>query len=380
MEYQQTILLIAIAVLVGLALYFTLAVEVTEPPVIDTAEVETLLMKGVEFGKGEDNYVYSYSKISDGYKTTYLLTKNENESMVEVQNPLSTKRIYFLSNDTILCIRYPMEETCSSVEGDSKLENYLNSLNAEFLDDSRIEKNRMDINYLLTWGYISLDPEVKNRTIGNKDCAGIEYTLDFSDISLSEAARFGISSTSPRLFMRTMCINNDTGSIYEETLDYTFEGIVHTYKFQLLSFKPDSAGAITPPENLSEGAVDILLQERKQQIKLAECFTAKEGEERERCIATIALELQRKDICEIAGERRDRCLVSIVPLTKDETICTAITDLSYKDDCYIELAGAYKDSAYCSNIQDASKLAFCMEVSTPSEEPEMPEEISVYIK
>ena len=267
-----------------------------------------------------------------------------------------------------------MEETCSSVEGDSKLENYLNSLNAEFLDDGRIERNRMDINYLLAQGHISLDPEVKNRTIGNKDCGEIAYTLDFSNISLSEAARFGISSTSPRLFMRTMCINNDTGSICEETLGYTFEGVVHTYKFQLLSFKPGSAGAITPPENLSEGAVDILLQERKQQIKLAECFTAKEGEERERCIATIALELQRKDICEIAGERRDRCLVSIVPLTKDETICTAITDLSYKDDCYIELAGAYKDSAYCSNIQDASKLAFCMEVSTPSEEPEIPEE------
>ena len=59
MEYQQTILLIAIAVLVGLALYFTLGAEVTEPPIVDTAEVETLLMKGVEFGKGEDNYVYS---------------------------------------------------------------------------------------------------------------------------------------------------------------------------------------------------------------------------------------------------------------------------------------------------------------------------------
>jgi hypothetical protein len=368
MGYQQKTLLIIITALVALALYFALSTEVEEPPA-ETAEVKSLLMKGIGFGKGQENYVYSYNKISDGYKTTYVLTKSGDEGVVEVQNPLSLKRIYFLSNDTILCISYPVEETCSSVKNDARMGNYLDSLETEFFDDSRIDRNKADMEYLLEHGYAKLEPETRNKTIGNAVCTEMTYSLDYQNVSLSEAARFGISSSSPRLFMRTMCINNETGYRNEETLNYSFEEMMHTYKSQLLSFKAGPAGTITPPENLSEGAVDVLFQERTQQLKLAECFTSKEGEEREKCVSTIALQLRRKDICEVAGTRRDRCMVSIIPVTKDETICTAINDPSYKDDCYIELAGAYKNSTYCSNIQDASKIAYCMEVASPPEEP-----------
>ncbi len=372
MGYQQKTLLIIITALVALALYFALSAEVEEPLPAEATEAKALLMKGIEFGKGQENYVYSYNKIADGYKTTYVLTRNGDEGVVEVQNPLSLKRVYFLTNDTILCISYPTEETCSSVKDDARMENYLSSLEAEFFDDSRIDRNKADMEYLLERGYVKLEPETRNKTLGNTVCTEITYSIDYQNVSLSEAARFGISSSSPRLFMRTMCVNNETGFRNEETLNYSFEGMMHTYKSQLLSFKAGSAGTITPPENLSEGAVDVLFQERTQQLKLAECFTNKEGEEREKCVSTIALQLRRKDICEMAGARRDRCMVSIIPVTKDETICTAITDPSYKDDCYIELAGAYRNSTYCSNIQNASKLAYCMEVATPPEE--LPEE------
>jgi hypothetical protein len=130
------------------------------------------------------------------------------------------------------------------------------------------------------------------------------------------------------------------------------------------SFSNTSA-AIEPPANMSGDAVAVFRKEREQQVKLATCHTDKSGEEREGCVAAIALNLRRKDICELAGSRRDRCLVSIVPLTKDQTICTAIADASFKDDCYIELAGAYKDSSYCGNIKNASKVQDCQDAAKP---------------
>ena len=377
MGFQQNVMILIVVVLVALALYFALSTEAPEPPpVTDNAtEAESLLMKGIEFGKGHDNYVFSYAKIADGYETTYKVTQNEQEGIVEVQNPLSSKRIYFLSNDTILCIRYPDEETCSSVKDDSRLENYLESLKVEFFSDSRIEKNKRDMEYLVAHGYASLEPEIKSKTVGTHGCDEISYTLDYSNITLSEAARFGIGADAPRVFERSMCVDNKTGYRWEETMNYTLLSLSHTYIFRLLSFESGSVGTITPPENLTEGAVDVLFEERKQLIEFAECFTTKEGEERERCIATMALQLRRTDLCELAGGRKDRCLVSLVPLLKDEAICTAITDPSYKDDCYIELAGAYKDSSYCDNIQDASKIAFCMEAATPPAEEPIPEEL-----
>jgi putative hemolysin len=84
------------------------------------------------------------------------------------------------------------------------------------------------------------------------------------------------------------------------------------------------------------------------------------AEERERCIATKALDLTNTRLCELSGTRRDRCLVSIVALKLNESICTQIRDLSFKDDCYIEMAGGKKDAGYCANILDASKKEFCL--------------------
>ncbi len=359
---QTKIALLAIAVLIVAGLYFVFTAEpaVEEPEEVDTTAVAVLLFKGLEFGKGVSEYQYSYSETSDGYVMLYTLTKKGDRGLVELRTPLSNKKLYFLENDTILCIDYLGEEVCSTVKGLAELENYVESLRVKLLDDALIEKNNVDMQFLLANRFVKLDPEI----IEKAECSQISYVLDFTDISLREAVRFGIGSNTPKIFNWTMCINNNTGYVHEKAFSYIYEEMLHTYSYKLESFQT-TAPEIEPPADITTGAIAKLRNEREQSVKLTACFTDKQGAERNKCVSDLALVLRRTDLCDMAGERRDQCLVSLVPFKKDESICTSIVGISFKDDCYIELAGANKNESYCSNLQNQSKMELCIEAAQP---------------
>jgi len=365
MELQQKAVVLVTVVLIALAVYFVFAEQppVEEPE--DTKEAENLLFKGISLGKGEDEYVYSYREIFDGYINTYTITKKDERGIVEIENPLSVKKLYFLENDTILCIDYAGKSVCSSVKGQKELENYVSSMEVKFLNDTRIEKDKANMQLMLSRGYAIMDPEI----VHEEKCDRINYQLDFSGISLQEAALFRISSSSPRIFNFTMCVDNETGQMHERTFTYEYQNAVHISSYELISFRTTAPG-IEAPANVTTGAIVVLEDEREQYVKLANCYTENQGEDRDKCISVLALSLKRTDLCGLAGERKDRCLVSIVPLTKDENICSMISDEGYKDDCYIELAGAYKDESYCSSLQNQSKMDLCREAATPPPPPE----------
>lgn len=366
MEYQEKILLLVAVLLVALAVYLIRIAPVATPAAnVSTADAEALLLKGLSFGTGQANYVYAYREVSDGYRTSYVLTKNGNDSLIMVQSPLSTKEIYFLSNDTILCTNYGGIETCASVQNEKGLANYLESLRVKFLNDAIIQGNKDDLSYLIYHGYARLDPTLGGTSVNNHPCMEITYALDFSNMSVTEAARFGVSSTTPNAFNWSMCVDNATGYLWEKSFNYTYAGMLHTFTVDMVSYN-SVPPAITAPENLSGDAITPLLAEKDQQVQMANCYTTKQGDALDECLATFALNNHRKDLCEFAGGRRDRCLVSLVPVTRDVGICPTIISPSYKDDCYIELAGAYKNSSWCGNVQNASKTDFCMNVSVPA--------------
>lgn len=374
MDYQQKLLLVC-GLLVAVAIYLALSAAPAAPAGGDTKAAEALLMRALAFGKGVANYTYSYHEISDDYRNTYTLIKSGDSSYVELQNPLSLKKIYLLQNDTILCLNYSGEDTCGSVARLSDLDNYIAFFRSRFFRDDLIDKNKNDFQYLIANKLVRLEPDLVPSSSMGRDCEVVRYTLNFTNLSLDEAARFGIGSNSPRLFSWSMCIDNQTGVPYEKAFNYTFNGTLHAYVYRLVSFR-ESAPEIVPPPNISLGQTNGILgklyKEREQQIKLASCHTDLQGEDRERCIANIALSLGRKDLCELAGSRRDRCLVSLIPDTKDATICPAIKDSGFKDDCYIELAGAYKDGSYCGSVVDAAKKQACLDAAKPA--PQAPPE------
>ncbi len=366
MEYSEKILLLVTGLLVVLAVYLTLTAPVaTAPENVSTRDAEALIMKGLLFGTGQSDYAYSYADVSDGYRVEYALAKSGNGSTIEVRNPLSVKKAYFLANDTLLCMDYATASGCASVQGVSDLSNYLNSLRAKFFSDAIIERNRDDLAYLVYHGYARLDPLLADRTVEGQPCMEVSYVLDFSNMSVTEAARFGVGTNTPHVFAWSMCVDNATGYIRERSFNYTAGGMIHSYSSTMLSYTPGAVALPAPPDNLSADIIAMLMDEKQWQIQLANCYTAKQGDDLDKCIASIAADARRKDLCDYAGGRRDRCLVSLVPVTRDTGICALVATPSYRDDCYIELAGAYKNSSWCANVQNASKIGFCMNVSLP---------------
>ncbi len=370
MEYQKIILLVT-GLLVLIAIY--LAVTSGTPPAPaqpNSSTATALLFKSSGFGKGLADYTDSYSQVSDGYKVTYTLIQSGNQRLAEVQNPLSLIKMYMLQNDTVLCITYPINESevCSSVQGNPNMANYVSFMQSKFYNDTYIDQATSNVQYLLSKGYLSVNPNVSDSSVGSVPCELVNYTIDYRNLSLDEAAKFSISSSSPKLFYLSSCIDNSSGLPYLSTLSYAdVNGIGHSSNVTVLSFQ-NSAQPIVLPQNETGDAVGVLSAEKEQQINLASCFTNKTGSDREKCISDLSLNLLRKDLCDLDGSRRDRCLVQLVPLTKDATICTAISDPSFKDDCYVELAGAYKDASWCNQVVDTSKLQECKDAAAPKNE------------
>jgi hypothetical protein len=362
MEYQQKLLLVT-AILVAVALYIVFT-TVPAPGPESSREAEALLLKSTGFGKGLADYAYSYSDMSDGYKTSYSLIRAGDAGFVEIRNPLSTKRVYLLPNDTIFCIQYPINESCVSVVNNSEMGNYISFVQSKFFNDTNILKAESAMEELVKKGYLRAEPAIVNRTVGTAACSQVRYIIDYSNVTVDEAARYGIGTQSPKTYSLYRCIDSEGGLAYETSLAYSDKGVMHTKLTSVSAFRKGAA-AITPPVSLSGDAIGTFRKEREQQVKLATCHTDKTGLEKDKCISDIAFNLKRKDICELSASKRDTCLLSIVSLTKDETICQAISDAGMKDSCYIELAGAYKDSSYCAKVADASKAQSCQDAAKP---------------
>jgi len=371
---QKMVLMGFAAALVLIAIFLALSgagkpqAVLPNQTVPDTKPAQMILSKGITFGSGLKDYIYSYSEASDGYKVSYVLTKSGNESEAKILNPLSIKDVFFLENDTILCIQYGTSQACSSVAARADMKNYLDSIRADYFNDSNIVKFQSQMTFLLNKGYMTIDPQINDRTVVGKSCKEISYVIDFNNATVSDAAVFGVGASSPKVFRWKMCVDSSSGYVVEKSFSYDLNGATHTYDYTLTELKTSGVNAISAPENLSassDDAVNILINEKQQQIVLANCFTTMSGDSLDKCVADMALQMQRTDLCAYAGAREDRCLVSIVPLKKDEGICALVSDLSFKDDCYIELAGAFKNSSYCQHVLNQSKMDGCTKAATP---------------
>ncbi|MBI5046373.1 hypothetical protein HZC07_01435 [Candidatus Micrarchaeota archaeon] len=377
MEYHEKIVLAVVLLLVGLAVYLAVSNKPAPLPApLNVSQGRALVMNALSFGYSAQNYTYSFSETSDGYEVNYTLRKVGNQSMAEIKNPLSLKQIYFLDNDTIICINLSGNTTCSSVTGNSDLDNYLRSVRVKFINPLYIDSNKQDFDYLVRNKYVIFN-SIQKSTVSGNSCTAVSYTLDFNNLSVSEGARFGISAVSPKIFDWVFCVS-DSGFPYQRLFNYSYQGANHTYSVRGLSFSASSS-PITAPSNLTAGVADVLLREKEQQIALAGCYV-QTGDNKDKCIMGAAISFRKKEICEFAGGRRDKCLVALVPSTKDLTICSSISQPSYVDDCYLELGGAYKNSSYCSQILNVSKSAMCMNVSqTPAKTSINITDVSSYI-
>lgn len=362
MEYQHKLILLS-AVLVAIALYVAVTAPRPDLPA-DAGAPEALLIKSANFGYGLESYTYAYSDVTDGYKTSYLLLAANNSRYIEITNPLSTKRVFMLENDTVFCIRYPINESCVSVHNNSEMQSYISFVQSKFFNDTNIMRSKSSMELLIGKGYLHAKPGIENASFGDFACSQVEYSIDYSNATVQDAALFGIGAQSPKIYNLTRCMDNESGLAYRTALSYEEGNVTHEKITAVTAFTKGAAQIPQAPEP-SGDAIGVFTREREQQSKLAACHTGKQGEEREKCVSDIALGQRRKDLCELSGSRRDRCLVSLVPLTKDQAICATISSAAFKDDCFIELAGAYKNESYCASVLDESKLALCQMAAAP---------------
>ena len=361
---------------VFLGALFLVLDEMSRPAGPTGAQIaQSLYMKAIALGENSTQYEYAYSEASNGYPEEYLLMSDGQKAYVKVVSPVSTKKIYLLENDTILCIRLlDQNESCESVENSTITQSYISGIEARLFSKGKIALARSDAQYRIDNGFQNFSDDITARTLqGGEECIEVKHAIDYSNASMQEMSRFGLVSGSPMRFDITTCIDNQTGEMYENRFGYMFSGKKQSHSFRLISSDFSSSQKIIAPAEVAGGAVDSLILESSYRLSLINCYL-QPGSEQERCIATEALRLRYAGLCKYSGARTDRCLVSIVPLTKDISICSQVKSQDFLDDCHIELAGAYKDSAYCDLVSDKAKKGFCMNISEPgpagSPEPE----------
>jgi len=339
-------------------------------------EAAAIFLKAVSLGENASGYLYEYSEFNDGFPENYTLTFDGVNSAVEVTSPLSKKKVYFMQNDTVLCVTFQGIETCSSVIALNETKRYEASMKARLFDNSRIKITIDESGYKMNRSMQTFSPVIRTKILpGGKECSEISFVMDYSNITLAEMSRFGISQGSPTHFETTECINNETGVIFEYRFNYTLYGKTHESRFVLGDVDFTYKNEIIPPE-LNGSALEKIYEENAYKVALMKCYQ-KSTEEKEKCIAILALTLKSSDLCAYAEARRDRCLVSLIPVTGDIAICPTISAPEFKDDCFIELAGFTKNDTWCAQVLDATKNKFCLNISMPLPLSQIPDNATV---
>jgi len=360
MENQEILLGVILVAVIAAAAYI---VFMQPPAVPESPEELELLKKSVLATSGHGDYYYSYEETQNGYKVEYALLQKDGERMLEIRNPFADKTVYFLEDDTIFCEYFAGYEACSSVKNnnDSYFVSYLNSLESLFFEDADAENEAEKLDYFYEKGYLKFKG-MNDASVGGKPCKELLYELDYTNISLADANRYGIHPASPKHFDFWVCIDEDSGLAYARNLTYLYDGKKWDTVFRLQDAEFNTTRTIDPPSELAEGAYAALLEEKGWFARYQQCRDYS-GEAEESCISDLGTLLKSKNVCEMAGGWRDRCLLTVVALTGDEGICPDISDMDYRDDCYIEMAYYHKDESYCAPVLNASKQETCIEAA-----------------
>jgi hypothetical protein len=331
------------------------------------AQASGLYMQGASFGENATAYTYAYTEYSNGFAENYTLSSDGKSASVEVLSALSDKKLYFLPNDTILCVRFSGTEGCSSVKNESAAKSYVARMRGRLLNGTEMEAMKADAEYMMNRSIIRFSPFVRAGALaGGAECSEIEYTIDYRNMTLQDMTRFGVTSATPQVFQFRSCVGND-GAIERLYYNYTYQGKLYIIQQELIGADLRAAPAIAAPQNLSGNALDLAFSENTYRQELFnKCYLGQaDGEGRGACIQKIALDINDRDLCETAGTVRDRCLVAFMPYLKDPGICAGISAPEFADDCYIELAGAYKNGTWCDRVKDGTKKSYCLQVALP---------------
>ena len=364
MKNQEIILIGIVAIMFIAAAYFAF----TTPQAVTTDGKKTspvlgVLLNGLSMGNGATDYYYSYNDTTNGYPKEYSLLKKGNDKMVTITSPLSIKEVYITDNSTILCVKFIENRTCEDITNNSNLDDYVAYMNSLFFNDISISTSKDNLKYLFGKGYAQTDDKITTTTVNGMDCSLVKYKLDYSNLTVTEASKFQIGPSSPKIFDFEWCIDNKTGNVWEYSYKYNYNGQNYFTKITTNAIEWNTSKTISVPTNVTEqNAVNAILDESTYVSKAMACYQVS-GKSRDDCILRLAVEAKDLYLCEKAGSNRDVCYVVMTASKLKPEICNNILNVDYKDDCYIELSGGLKNASWCNMLKNQSKLEFCQNVS-----------------
>lgn len=365
---KLTHIVIAIVVILAIASVFVFLSRPTDnaPDSINdtfSQKAKQLYLDSLLVGNGSSHYVYSYEEDRNGYIVKTTIMRNGNRSKVVFAVPLSKRTAYFLENSTIGCIQLKNEEeVCAFAEGPLDVSEYMNELRSLFFNDSEINKTVLDVAYLADKKLLTFKNTLSSKSHELGTCSIANFTFNYTNLPILDAARFNLGPGSPLLFNGYFCINPQTKNAQEKYFSYMFRGNpVYTY-VNLLSADFTTAPEIAPPVNLSNRLFATLIEEEKiAGSDFLKCYQ-QSSEERDRCIYSYSLYNKEPLSCRFAGTKSDQCFLNVAVLKNDSSICALNSLEVYKDDCYVEIVRIQKNVTLCTLIQNQTKGMLCNQI------------------
>lgn len=344
-------------------------------------EAKDLYFKTLAIGKDADSYYYSYEEDMSGYIVKTTLLKNGPRYEAIIETPLTKREIFYMENDTYLCVNFNGFNECSSVGNNTELRSYLKGIKGYFFSNARFNDDNDTISFLLEKNALTFQSYEKS-SVNGKECNNIKYIVNYSALSLSDSAKLGITSSSPTEVLGEICYDQKANEVYVKSFTYKRLGKQQFTKWKLLGSDWKYSTQIEFNRNVTnESAVSLLYAGVEVQNEFISCLE-KGGVQADACVFSFAINYEYPQVCKYAGTKADFCTLNFALFDRNVAMCEQISDSKVKDDCRIEIAGKSKNETICGMLNDKSRTQYCMDVVSGKITPvkvsnETIEEISV---
>jgi len=370
MDHKEVVVFIgAIIILAGLIYYLGNPPQ-PEPEISVEEYSASLYLKAIErpMNYTDSDYHYSYEELVDGYRTTTTLTKKGDLKLVSGTSPVAKREVYFIGNETIFCVEFKGERKCSNAYNVSILEEYSGYVEGLFFNKENINKTLNDRKHMINKSVYKFSNETQTKIVNGHNCTLINYTVDYSVLTIIEARNLGVNSAV--YFYASYCIDPETGETYEKYFNMPL-GRAEEITFTLLDSRWGDAPEIVPPDKMDDinDTLDIFAEEVVLDSELMTCYQKPENEF-SICINELAVDYSMPSLCTaLDSEKHDTCVMNVAMFRGDETLCPTLKSEEKRDDCYFEIGARKQSPSICENIVDEKKKTDCLQLCV--KEPEI---------
>lgn len=308
----------------------------------------------------------SYSKVylsdNDGFESTFTIVKNENGKYFESETIAYTQKIYYLENETIVCVSHLDEEGCSLVTNSSELQSFAESKKIYFPSTELFQSEKEFSEFLIEREAMVFSNHTEELNVSGVPCKLIEYSIDFSQLSLDDLAEVGIDSVQALAisdYNFKLCIGEQGDKVFEN-FTYSIYGL-DSYVTTTLVEKSDEGDFVVPQDLINESQVEALFKETvyaKEHIY--ECIY---DEDPSGCFKQKGVYSGNVYYCYLSESNKDPCLTIVASKTLDSSICDLVDSSSFRDDCYLDMAVKLGNSTFCGSITNITLNADCLNLT-----------------